>query len=307
MNRLRETGFSIIEMIVVIAIIGVLVAIILPSVNSARLRAHKTEELSLISHSGKAWAMYASDHQGKLAPGYMSIGVQEYRELAWAFPDESIIPPAPVYDPNGPNDTGPWTWRLLPYLDNDWKSLLFYREVEWETSGTKLPQYAEEIATQPAFGYNGYYLGGSWEISNHTNKPEMLFKSVTLTDDRVVSVVATFDSQIKKSSKQIVFCSTFLAEEGVYDRMPDDTPGTFMAIPSVLARVVKWLPLGQGRVEAFSDSPVPIGRFNGMPALCNADGSTKNVEVETLLDQSLWISNAQKIGDIPASDFSHTQ
>ena len=89
--------------------------------------------------------------------------------------------------------------------------------------------------------------------------------------------------------------------------MPDDTPGTFMAIPSVFARVVKWLPLGQGRVEAQSDTSVPIGRFNGMPAICNADGSTKNVEIETLLDQSLWISNAQKVGDFPASEFSHTQ
>ncbi|MDG1137515.1 MAG: type II secretion system protein [Phycisphaerales bacterium] len=303
----NKRAFSIIEMIVVIAIIGVLAAIILPSLNGARLRAQKTQELSLISQSGKAWFMYTSDHQGKLLPGYLSAGVQEYRELAWAFPDESIIPPAPFYDSTQPNDAGSWPWRLLSYMNNNWNSLLFYKEIDWDANGTHLKEHANEIATQPAFGYNGFYLGGWWDINNHSQKQEMVFKSVTLTDGRTAGVVATFDSQIKKASRQIVFCSTFLAEEGIYEEMPSDTNGTFMAMPSVFARVVKWLPLGQNRIDARSETSVPLGRFNGMPAICNADGSTKNVEIETLVDQSLWISKAQTIGDIPASSFSHTQ
>ncbi len=294
-------------MIVVIAIIGALAAIILPSLNAARLRAHKTQELSIISQSGKAWIMYTGDHQGKLLPGYLSASVQQYRELAWAFPDESIIPPAPFYEPTQPNNAGPWPWRLLSYMNNDWNSLLFYKEIEWESNGGHLKEHANEIATQPAFGYNGFYLGGWWEIDNHSHKPEMIFKSVTLTDGRTEGVVATFDSQIKKSSQQIVFCSTFLADEGIHETMPNDTNGTYIAIPSVLARVVKWLPLGQNRIDAQSGTSVPLGRFNGMPAICMADGSTKNVDIETLVDQRLWISKAQSIGDIPASDFTHTQ
>ncbi|HIA72350.1 MAG TPA: type II secretion system protein [Phycisphaerales bacterium] len=303
----NANGFSIVEMIVVIAIIGVLAAIILPSLKSARMRANKTQELALISHTGKAWVMYTGDHQGKLLPGYLSNEVQKYRKLAWAFPDESIVPPAPEYNSEISNIAGPWPWRLLSYMNNDWNSLLFYKEVEWESNGGQLTQHANEIATEPAFGYNGFYLGGWWEIDNHSSKPKMLFKSVTLTDGRVENVVATFDSQIQKSSKQIVFCSTFFANKGVYEEMQNNTAGTYIAIPSVFARVVKWKPLGHNRIEARFDTTIPLGRFNGMPAICNADGSTMNVELETLTDQSLWISKAQKIDDIPASKFSHTQ
>ena len=303
----KINGFSIVEMIVVIAIIGVLAAIILPSLNSARMRAHKTQELALISHAGKAWIMYTGDHQGKLLPGYLSTGVQQYRELAWAYPDESIILPAPEYDSEVLNNAGPWPWRLLSYMDNDWNSLLFYKEVEWESSGGRLAQHANEIATQPAFGYNTFYLGGWWEMDNHSNKPKMLFKSVNLTDGSVESVVATIDSQIRKSSKQIVFCSTSFAERGTYNELLDDAPGTYISIPSIFARVTKWKPLGHNRIEARFDTSIPIGRFNGMPAICNADGSTMNVELETLTDQSLWISKARTIGDIPASSFSHSQ
>ena len=309
MTHRRNHGFSIIEMIVVIAIIGILISIVYPALNAARMRGKKTQELNLISQSGKAWTMYSVGHQEQLIPGYLSAGVQEYRELAWAFPDESIIPPAPFYEPSQPNDAGPWTWRLLDYLDNDWRSLLFYRDVNWDNTGGQLINHADIIATQPAFGYNGYYLGGWWEIDNHSGRPEVKFGSVTLTDNRVISVVSKVASHIKKPHEHIVFCSTFLASEGIYDEdeMAQDTPGTFFAIPSVLARIEEWKPIGSRRVEANSETSVPLGRFNGMPAICFADGHTTNVEVDTLIDQSMWISKAQQLGDIPASDFSHTQ
>jgi len=279
LKQIRANGFSIIEIIVVIAIVGVLAAIIVPALKSARMRAHKVQELSLISQSGKAWAMHTTDHQGKLLDGYISADVQQYRDLAWAFPDESIVPPAPNYEPGQPNDAGPWPWRLLSYLNNDWRSLLFYKEVEWDDAGDELRDNAAEVATQPAFGYNGFYLGGWWEL----------------------------DAQIKKANKQIVFCSTFSAEAGTYGELPNDTDGSHFAIPSILARVEKWRPQIGNTIEVNSDTFVPLGRFNTMPVICNADGSATAVEIETLVDQSLWIPKAKTIGDIPASEFSHTQ
>jgi len=300
----RRLGFTIVELIVVIAIIGVLVAIFYPALTGARIRAKKVKELNLISHVGKAWSMYSMGHQDKLLPGYISTDVQAYKDQAWAFPDETLIPPAPDYEDNVPNEAGPWTWRLLDYLDYDWRSLLFYRDTEWTSN--ELREHADVIATQPAFGYNGFYIGGWWEIDVHSNRPVVTFGSVELTDGRRINVVTTQASKLLKADNQIVFCSTFYAEEGLYYELDDDTPGTHFAIPSILARVQKWTPLLGGEIDARFDTYAPLGRFNGIPAICFADGSSRTIEIETLLDQELWIPKAQPVGDIPASEFSHT-
>ena len=305
MNRRLRVGFTIIEMIIVVAIIGILVAILTPALSGARTRAKKLKELHLMSQIGTAWTMYSGDHQDKLLEGYLSTKVQEYRELAWAFPDESLIPPAPLYTENMPNDAGPWTLRLLQYLDYDWKSLLFYRDTDEWTSGD-LREYAEIISTEPAFGYNGFYIGGWWDMDIHSERPEVLFHSVGLSDGTRTNVVSRLVSSIPKPHQQIVFCTTFFAIEGTYDEMDDDIPGSSFAIPSMFARIQKWVPLPGDRIEARFDTYAPLGRFNGMPSICFADGSTNTVELQSLLNQQMWIPKARQIGDVPASKFTHT-
>ena len=292
-------------MIVVVAVIGVLVAILIPSLLSTQSRARKLKELTLVNQVGKAWLMYSGDHQDMVLPGYLSNEVQEHRELAWALPDGSLVNPAPSYDPSLPNNAGPWTWRLLNYLDYDWQSLLFYRDTEeWTTN--ELREHADVIATQPAFGYNGFYLGGWQEVDSHGGRVTSLFSNVALTNGRRVNVVAKYTSAIPRADNQIVFCSTFFATEGIHHELSDDTPGTFMAIPSVLARVKGWQPIARDRIEALFDTSVPLGRYNGIPSLVFADGSVRTIETVKLLDQSLWIPSAKQIGDVPASKFSHT-
>jgi hypothetical protein len=249
--------------------------------------------------------MYTGDHQDKILPGYLSRDVQERRKLAWALPNESLVLPAPTYNQYLPNNAGPWTWRLLNYLDYDWRSLLYYRDTdEWTTNGIR--EYSEVIATEPAFGYNGFYLGGWWINDTHTNLPKAIFNSVQLTDGNRVNVVTSTSSAIPRPSSQIVFCSTFNANPGVYQNMKNDTPGTFLAIPSVLARVTKWFPLSESKLEVSSETYAPLGRGGGPPVIVNADGSTKTVNFQELVDQQLWIPKAKAIGDIPASEFSHT-
>lgn len=213
MNKPR-TAFTIIELIIVISIIGVLIAILLPSLRGVQRRAKKVKEVTLISHVGKAWSMYSVDHRDKILPGYINPDVQEKEKLAWAFPDESLVPPAPDYGTSLPNDAGPWTFRLLDYFDYDWKSLMFYRELEW--SSGELREHADVIATEPAFGYNGFYLGGWQIIDNHSNRVMPLFNSVAIADGEQTNVVTTNISAIPRASHQIVFCSTFFASHGIH-------------------------------------------------------------------------------------------
>ena len=305
MSMKLRAGFSIIEIIVVIAIIGILVAILVPALQGARMRANKVSELNLLSQVGKAWTMYIGDHQDKVLRGYISKEVQAYQELAWAFPDETLVPPAPLYSENMPNDAGPWTFRLLDYFDYDWRSILFYRDTD-EWNSRDLREHADVVATEPAFGYNGYYIGGWWELDNHTLRPTTLFRSVELTDGERLNVVSTTASTIKKPNHQLIFCSTFFADQGMHYHLEDNTPGSFFASPSILARVQKWIPLPGNQLDARFDSYAPLGRFTGMPTICFADGAVKTVEVEALLDQQMWIPKARQVGNIPASEFSHT-
>ena len=64
----NRRGFSLTEIVVVIAIIGVLVGILVPSIFSIKMKAKKTKELNVLKQVMTAWATYSSDHQNKLLP-----------------------------------------------------------------------------------------------------------------------------------------------------------------------------------------------------------------------------------------------
>lgn len=66
----RKTAFTLIELLIVIAIIAVLAAILFPVFASAKGAAKKTTALDNISQIGKASAMYLADHDDHLPPRF---------------------------------------------------------------------------------------------------------------------------------------------------------------------------------------------------------------------------------------------
>lgn len=56
--------FTLIELLIVIAIIAILAAILLPALNKARSRAVALECMTRLSQLGKCFHMYANDHEG---------------------------------------------------------------------------------------------------------------------------------------------------------------------------------------------------------------------------------------------------
>ena len=304
MNRSKQLGFTLVEILVVLSIIAILIGLLYPALRGGIARAKKTTELNKIRQVGNAWSLYSVSNRDRLMPGYISAAVQERWDVAWAYPDETLVPPSPHFEDDAPNVAGPWPWRILDRMDYSWEMLIDYKSQNWPVE--QLVEHAEVVAQEPAFGYNGYYIGGFWETSGHFDVPTLKYSQVLLENNQVDNVVARIGSQITKPTETVVFCSSFYAQQGEYRDMPNDTVGSYLAVPRILANVTQWKPTAEG-IKVFSETSPPLGRYNAMPAIYFADGHVDDVSIYDLADQSMWIPRARDLPNTPAYDFSHSE
>lgn len=66
--RLQRSGFSLLELLVVVAVIAILASLLLPALASAKLKAQGLQCLSHGRQLTLGWLMYADDHDGWLCP-----------------------------------------------------------------------------------------------------------------------------------------------------------------------------------------------------------------------------------------------
>jgi prepilin-type N-terminal cleavage/methylation domain-containing protein len=66
----RQRGFTLVEMLTVIATIAILAALLLPVLGKARAKAQRTTCLSNLRQLSIAWVLYADDNHGFLAESY---------------------------------------------------------------------------------------------------------------------------------------------------------------------------------------------------------------------------------------------
>lgn len=326
----RDRGFTIVELLVVIGIIAILLALLAPALGGAIRRSHKFEETNGLREVAKAWNLYANTFSGAALPGYLDPGMQG-PPPGWNVEYEYHTPP-----PGPPGTTSivipqdiaaPWTWRLLPYLSYNHDVIHGHLdEPNVDQSNMTEPTEVQEIAYEPGFGYNGYYVGGWWEMVDlgGDDIPRYRFFDATADLDgdgsidpkkEFARVVVRSISQIRRSTELVVFCSSSMVEPGVYKKWKSDRPGSHIVIPPWLADEQQWgfptrgpggpsspggtqtAAAGLGdmwTIEAFIQTSVPIARYTKSTAVVYADGHTANQSAGDLMDMRQWIDTADK-------------
>ena len=276
--RQNARGFTLVELLVVMAIMGLLLAILLPALGSARGHGDKLRELSDIRQVGMAWSMYASAANDRLLPGFLDPEVQQKWGARYAIASENVSVPAA--------EAAPYPWRLMPYLGGDHFLLNGHRTDV--VSGDPLEELSA-TARNPAFGYNAIYLGG-WYESGDLNRPyRVRFERA--------HVVARTMAQIDRPEEIVVFASSL--DPGAFQGgRNDSSPGSHYVVPPIVARTPQW-DGSRGNVETFGQVSAPLARYTSQVAVVHADGHTAAEGPAGLTDQRRWIPRADRV------DFTH--
>lgn len=175
----NRAGFTLIEMLLVTAIIGILIAIIVPAIQQARAAARRTECRNHLKQLGIALHAFAPAHNGF----FPRIGISAGEA----------------------GEFHAWTITLLPYIEQDNIYTQLKQDPSFALSNVLIPLYtcpddpsAAGVAGQLSYVVNFGYAGRS-DVSGSPVTPGYIQKPAFSGPDVPYSVVATNGHNTKTS------------------------------------------------------------------------------------------------------------
>ena len=253
------TGFTLVELLVVIGIIAVLMGILLPSLGRARAQARGLREMAACRELLTAYTLYSQDHQGALLPGHLNDTPQ------WHDDQGQLLSP--------PEVAKRWPWRLVMYIRLPLFGTLLVNDQEDYLANRGMPMWSYFVSLAPSFGLNFHNLGGDL--------------AAPATD---ATGVARKSNQVRRPSQMIVFASSrFIAESGY-------TQGFHRIVPPTK---VAEAPASVGWISAdYNDTEHPVAwgylsqRNNGRVVAGFFDSHVEMLSVNELRDMTLWSNPA---------------
>ena len=179
-HRPRQSAFTLIELLTVIAIIGILAAIVIPTVGTVREKAERAVDSNKLREILKAATIYAGDNQDRLPdpqPSSIPNNVLNAPQLAWKWPgilakNKILDDPLFWFCKNDPayNSAQPPQFIIQPNAQRNSLHTSF-------TSGGRSPSWGfvggikmSDPATTPVLFTRGLMTSGAWSATSGVYK-----------------------------------------------------------------------------------------------------------------------------------------
>jgi prepilin-type N-terminal cleavage/methylation domain-containing protein len=197
-KRSASAAFTLIELLTVIAIIGILAAIIIPTIGKVRATARQTQAISNLREITKASLIFATDNKGygpcaKLAiaagrPGYESLNLL-LPYLSGSDANKAIVFLDPTTDLTGPENT-----PALQFSANRW----LHDDAGYDEA--KLPTFAVNLLRTPSLII--YFADGILTSQNNANQAANQLFNDTGQNGVADAFISTRDDLVVSSYQQ---------------------------------------------------------------------------------------------------------